>query len=71
VTQQLKDAAIGALPAYPTVEDLPKIIWKTRCFVQEDSRSQKGAEGRKSWIRSHGTFFIELNHQDQQLAMVA
>ncbi|KAM5529131.1 transposase-like protein [Fusarium oxysporum f. sp. phaseoli] len=59
----------GAAPN-PTIEDLPKVVWKNRRFVQEDSLARKGAKGRKSWIRSHGMFFIELNHQDQPIGHV-
>ena len=65
VAKQLEEAAVVALPANPTVEDLPKIVWKNRRFVHEDSLARKGAKGRKSWIRSHGIFLIELNHHDQ------
>ncbi|KAF5006069.1 hypothetical protein FDECE_7529 [Fusarium decemcellulare] len=67
VAKQLEEAAVGALPPNPTIEDLPKIAWRSRRFVQEDLLARKGAKGRKSWIRSHGTFLIELNHQDQPI----
>ena len=70
VAKQLDEAAIGELPVNPTIEDLPKIVWKNRRFVQEDSLARKGAKGRKSWIRSHGLFFIELNHQDLPIGHV-
>lgn len=70
VAKQLEEVAVGALPANPTIEDLPKIVWKNRRFVQEDSLARKGAKGRKSWIRSHGTFLVELNHQDQPISHV-
>ena len=70
VAKQLEEAAIGELPVNPTIEDLPKIVWRNRRFVQEDSLARKGAKGRKSWIRSHGLFLIELNHQDQPISHV-
>jgi hypothetical protein len=70
VAKQLEEAAVGALPSNPTIGDLPKIIWKNRRFVQEDSLARKGAKGKKSWIRSHGIFFVELNHQDQPIGHV-
>ncbi|OBS17406.1 hypothetical protein FPOA_12058 [Fusarium poae] len=56
VAKQLEEAAVGALPPNPTIENLPRITWKNRRFVQEDLLARKGAKGRKSWIRSHGTF---------------
>ncbi|EXK77721.1 hypothetical protein FOQG_17576, partial [Fusarium oxysporum f. sp. raphani 54005] len=67
VAKQLEEASVGELPPNPTIEDLPKDVWKNRRFVQEDSLARKGAKGRKSWIRSRGMFFIELNHQDQPI----
>ncbi|EXA30309.1 hypothetical protein FOVG_18306 [Fusarium oxysporum f. sp. pisi HDV247] len=70
VAKQLEEAAAAALPPNPTIEDLPKITWKNRRFVQEDSLARKGAKGRKSWIRSHGTFLVELNYQDQPIGHV-
>jgi hypothetical protein len=71
VAQQLEEAAVGELPANPTIEELPKVVvWKNRRFVQEASLARKGAKGRKSWIRSHGMFFVELNHQEQPIGHV-
>ncbi|KAG7423460.1 hypothetical protein Forpi1262_v015315 [Fusarium oxysporum f. sp. raphani] len=70
VAKLLEKAVIAALPPNPTIEDLPKITWKNRRFVQEDSLARKGAKGRKSWIRSHGTFLVELNYQDQPIGHV-
>ncbi|KFA51013.1 hypothetical protein S40293_09922 [Stachybotrys chartarum IBT 40293] len=63
----LEEAAVGELPANPTIEDLLKIFWKNRRFVQEASLARKGAKGRKSRIRSHGMFFVELNRQEQPI----
>ncbi|OBS15152.1 hypothetical protein FPOA_13955, partial [Fusarium poae] len=70
VAKQLEEAAVGALPPNPTIEDLPKITWRNRRFVQEDLLARKGAKGRKRWIRSHGTFLVELNYQDLPIGHV-
>ncbi|KAG7000867.1 putative AC transposase [Fusarium oxysporum f. sp. conglutinans] len=70
VAKELEEAAVGALPPNPTIENLPKITWKNRRFVQEDLLARKGAKGRKSWIRSHGTFLVELNYQDLPIGHV-
>ncbi|RYC78609.1 hypothetical protein BFJ63_vAg18517 [Fusarium oxysporum f. sp. narcissi] len=70
VAKQLEEAAVVVLPPNLTIEDLPKITWKNRRFVQEDPLARKGAKGRKSWIRSHGTFLVELNYQDQPIGHV-
>ncbi|PWI64318.1 hypothetical protein PCL_11289 [Purpureocillium lilacinum] len=70
VAKQLEEAASAVLPVNPTIQDLPKIACKNRRFVQEDLLARKGAKGRKSWIRSHGTFLVELNHQDQPIGHV-
>ncbi|RKK53454.1 hypothetical protein BFJ69_g17825, partial [Fusarium oxysporum] len=59
VAKQLEEAAVAALPPNPTIEDLSEITWKNRRFVQKDSLARKGAKGRKSWIRSQGTFLAE------------
>ncbi|KAF5262168.1 hypothetical protein FOXYS1_7117 [Fusarium oxysporum] len=70
VAKQLQETAVVALPANPTIEDLPKIVWENRRFIHEGSLARNGAKGRKSWIRSHGTFLIELNHHDQPIGHV-
>ncbi|RKK44601.1 hypothetical protein BFJ69_g18311, partial [Fusarium oxysporum] len=70
VANQLKKAAGAVLPPNPTIEDLSEITWKNRRFVQKDSLARKGAKGRKSWIRSHGTFLVELNYQDLPIGHV-
>jgi hypothetical protein len=36
VAKQLEEAAVGALPPNPIIENLPKITWKNRRFIQED-----------------------------------
>ncbi|KAI8402286.1 hypothetical protein FOFC_17593 [Fusarium oxysporum] len=41
VAKQLENAVVAALPPNPTIEDLPKITWKNRRFVQEDSLARK------------------------------
>ncbi|ENH68230.1 hypothetical protein FOC1_g10000544 [Fusarium oxysporum f. sp. cubense race 1] len=51
----------------------PKTVAKqleNRRFVKEDLLARKGAKGRKSWIRSHGIFLVELNYQDQPIGHV-
>jgi hypothetical protein len=35
VAKQLEEAAVGALPPNPTIENLPKVTWKNRRFVQQ------------------------------------
>ncbi|KAJ9419741.1 hypothetical protein QL093DRAFT_2372324, partial [Fusarium oxysporum] len=50
VAKQLEKAVVAALPPNPTIEDLPKITWKNRRFVQEDLLARKAAKRRKSWI---------------------
>ncbi|EXK26645.1 hypothetical protein FOMG_16813 [Fusarium oxysporum f. sp. melonis 26406] len=70
VAKQLQETSVVALSANPTIEDLPKIFWENRRFVHEDSLARKGAKGRKSEVRSHGTFLIELNHHDQPIGHV-
>lgn len=69
VARQLDEVVVDLL-RNPTFEDLPKIVWKNRRFVQEAWLARKGAKGRKSWIRSHGLFLIELNQQSQPVGHV-
>ncbi|KAG7000175.1 putative AC transposase [Fusarium oxysporum f. sp. conglutinans] len=44
VAKQLENAVVAALPPNPTIEDLPKITWKNRRFVQEDSLARKASQ---------------------------
>lgn len=70
VPKQLQEACLNVLPANPTVDDPPKILWKNRHFLQEDSLARKDAKGRKSWIRWHGLFLIKLNYQNHPIGNV-
>ncbi|KAJ3453164.1 hypothetical protein MRS44_018819 [Fusarium solani] len=57
-----------ALPDYPTVADLPRAIWRNKGYVFEESLSRKGSKGRKSWIKRHGFFLVEIDTNDIPLS---
>ncbi|KAF5268120.1 hypothetical protein FOXYS1_993, partial [Fusarium oxysporum] len=57
-----------ALPDHPTVADLPRAIWRNKRYVLEESLSRKGSKGRKSWIKRHGLFLIEIDTNDSPLS---
>ncbi|KAF1730602.1 hypothetical protein CRV24_008671 [Beauveria bassiana] len=50
-----------------TIGDLPLAVWRNRRYVLEESLSRKGSKGRKSWIKLHGLFVVELDANDKPL----
>ncbi|KAF6525877.1 hypothetical protein HZS61_011672 [Fusarium oxysporum f. sp. conglutinans] len=58
----------SALPDYPTVADLPRAVWRNKRYVLEESLSRKGLKGRKSWIKRHGIFLVEIDTNDSPLS---
>ncbi|RKK42283.1 hypothetical protein BFJ69_g18417 [Fusarium oxysporum] len=47
MAKQLEEASVGELPPNLTIEDLPKVVWKNRRFVQEDSLARKADATRR------------------------
>ena len=64
IATQVDEALAEASPNDETVSDLYKIVWKDRRFVLESLLYQKTCRGRRSWIKDHGWFLIELGPQD-------
>ncbi|KJZ69970.1 hypothetical protein HIM_10641 [Hirsutella minnesotensis 3608] len=60
VAKQLEEAALQDLPVNPTIEDLPKIVWKNRRFVQEASLARKGAKARISQSVMSGAAVVAI-----------
>ncbi|EWZ77664.1 hypothetical protein FOWG_17945 [Fusarium oxysporum f. sp. lycopersici MN25] len=58
----------SALPDHPTVADLPRAVWRNKRYVLEESLSRKGSKGRKSWIKRHGIFLVEIDMNDSPLS---
>ncbi|KAG7404443.1 putative AC transposase [Fusarium oxysporum f. sp. rapae] len=58
----------SALPDHPTVADLPRAVWRNKRYVLEESLSRKGSKGRKSWIKRHGIFLVEIDTNDSPLS---
>ncbi|KNB16799.1 hypothetical protein FOXG_14855 [Fusarium oxysporum f. sp. lycopersici 4287] len=58
----------SALPDHPTVADLPRAVWRNKRYVLEESLSRKGSKGRKSWIKRHGFFLVEIDTNDSPLS---
>ncbi|OBS15407.1 hypothetical protein FPOA_13745 [Fusarium poae] len=59
---------LSALPDHPTVADLPRAVWGNKRYVLEESLSRKGSKGRKSWIKRHGLFLVEIDTDDSPLS---
>uniref|UniRef100_A0A0D2YHT6 Uncharacterized protein n=1 Tax=Fusarium oxysporum (strain Fo5176) TaxID=660025 RepID=A0A0D2YHT6_FUSOF len=57
-----------ALPDHPTVADLPQEVWRNKRYVLEESLFRKGSKGRKSWIKRHGLFLVEIDTNDSPLS---
>ncbi|KAH7195075.1 hypothetical protein BKA60DRAFT_197390 [Fusarium oxysporum] len=58
----------SALPDHPTVADLPRAVWRNKRYVLEESLFRKGSKGRKSWIKRHGIFLVEIDTNDSPLS---
>lgn len=59
------EAAVAINPVgFPSIPDLPSIVWKSRRFVLESHLDRKRSKGRRSWITAHGDFLAELGPGD-------
>lgn len=67
VIEQSKSYNPAALGDNATIKDLPKIVLAKRRFVREDWVVTKSKKGRRSWIRQHGAFLVELNSLDKEI----
>ncbi|TVY75317.1 hypothetical protein Focb16_v006195 [Fusarium oxysporum f. sp. cubense] len=70
VAKQLEKQSLQLYLLTRLLKICPRLPGKNRRFVKEDLLARKGAKGRKSWIRSHGIFLVELNYQDQPIGHV-
>ncbi|KAF4476180.1 putative AC transposase [Colletotrichum fructicola Nara gc5] len=60
VTTQVASSLSIVLPSNPSILDLPTITWHNKRYVVEEQLARKGGRGRKSWIKDHGVFLVEL-----------
>lgn len=67
LASQLESTTQTALPDNLTVTDLPQAVWRNKRYVLEESLSRKGSKGRKSWIKHHGFFLVEIDANDSPL----
>lgn len=67
LASQLEPEPPIALPDHPTISDLPQAVWRNKRYVLEESLSRKGSKGRKSWIRRHGLFVVEIDANNSPL----
>ncbi|CEJ95271.1 hypothetical protein VHEMI10760 [[Torrubiella] hemipterigena] len=65
---QFESSVVTAFPEGAAVRDLPLAVWRNKRYVLEESLSRKGSKGRKSWIKQHGLFVVELDASDTPLA---
>ncbi|KAK7571656.1 hypothetical protein V3481_018867 [Fusarium oxysporum f. sp. vasinfectum] len=68
LASQFELATQTALPDHPTVVDLPQAVWRNNRYVLEEPLSRKGSKGRKSWIKHHGFFLVEIDTNDSPLS---
>ncbi|KAJ0136353.1 Zinc finger protein 76 [Fusarium oxysporum f. sp. albedinis] len=57
-----------ALPDYPTFADLPRAVWRNKQYILEESISRRSLKGRKSWIKHHRPFLVEIDTIDSPLS---
>ncbi|TQW01723.1 NYN domain-containing protein [Cordyceps javanica] len=67
LSSQLESDSITTIPDNAAVADLPLATWRNKRYVLEESLSRKGSKGRKSWIKLHGLFVVELDASDSPL----
>lgn len=67
LTSQLESTTQTALSDHITIADLPQAVWRNKRYVLEESLSRKGSKGRKSWIKHHGYFLVEIDANDSPL----
>ncbi|TQW01624.1 hypothetical protein IF2G_10859 [Cordyceps javanica] len=67
LSSQFESGSVATVPDNATIGDLPLAVWRNRRYVLEESLSRKGSKGRKSWIKLHGLFVVELDANDKPL----
>ncbi|KAM0738258.1 hypothetical protein ACQRIT_007450 [Beauveria bassiana] len=68
LSSQFEKGSIATVPDNATIGDLPLAVWRNKRYVLEESLSRKGSKGRKSWIKLHGLFVVELDANDSPLS---
>lgn len=68
LSSQFESGSLTTLPDNVTIADLPVAVWRNKRYVLEESLSRKGSKGRKSWIKLHGLFVVELDASDSPLS---
>ncbi|KAF6782650.1 transposase-like protein [Colletotrichum musicola] len=61
VATQVAESLRTTLPSNPSISDLPTVVWYNKRYVVEEQMARKGGRGRKSWIKDHGFFLVELS----------
>ncbi|KAM3519811.1 hypothetical protein MY4038_009655 [Beauveria bassiana] len=67
LSSQFESGSVATVPDNATIGDLPLAVWRNRRYVLQKSLSRKGSKGRKSWIKLHGLFVVELDVNDKPL----
>ena len=60
VAQQLDEISRKGDVDVNDIAALPRVTLKGRTFVLEDWVHKKGQRGRKTWIKTHGIFLVEI-----------
>lgn len=61
VATQVAESLRTILPSNPSISDLPTVVWYNKRYVVEEQMARRGGRGRKSWIKDHGFFLVELS----------
>ncbi|KAI5465099.1 hypothetical protein BGZ63DRAFT_412497 [Mariannaea sp. PMI_226] len=67
LSSQFDSGSRTTFPDNATIADLPQAVGRNRRYVLEESLSRKGSKGRKSWIKTHGLFVVELDASNSPL----
>ncbi|OAA62389.1 hypothetical protein LEL_10725 [Akanthomyces lecanii RCEF 1005] len=67
LSSQFESGSITTSPDNATIADLSLAVWRNKRYVLEESLSRKGSKCRKSWIKLHGLFVVELDANDTPL----
>ncbi|KAF5522337.1 hypothetical protein CGCA056_v006270 [Colletotrichum aenigma] len=60
VATQVAESLSTPLPSNPSITDLPTVVWYNKRYVVEEQIARKGGRPRKTWIKDHGFFLVEL-----------
>jgi hypothetical protein len=58
--KQVNDALASDIHGFVSASELPQISWRGKRYVLEQHLHRNKSKGRRSWIKDHGFFLLEL-----------